>query len=144
VLTNGLRELQPDLLSARLVEEIVERTRQHVVLGGDFDAMPASASIRFWRGLQLLDGTSVAYRDAWELIHGAEPGHTFAPTVMPLITPRWRADLDRRIDYVLIRCDGGGGPTLRVTHWARTFTTPIDGVWGSDHFGLFAEFALNP
>lgn len=132
------------VMTARHVEEIVERTRQHVVLGGDFDAMPESASIRFWRGLQSLDDTSVAYRDAWELIHGAEPGHTFAPSVMPLITSRWRADLDRRIDYVLIRCGGGGGPTLRVTHCARTFTTPIDGVWGSDHFGLVAEFALNP
>jgi len=79
------------VITARLVEELVERTGQHVVLGGDFDAMPETASIRFSRGRQSLDATSVSYRDAWELTHGAEPGHTFAPSVMPLVTPRWRA-----------------------------------------------------
>jgi endonuclease/exonuclease/phosphatase family metal-dependent hydrolase len=130
------------VLTARAVEEIVERTGQHVVLGGDFDAMPQAASIRFWRGLQSLAGTSVAYRDAWELTHDAEPGHTFAPSITPIVTPRWRADLDRRIDYLLIRCGEGGGPTLRVTRCARTFTTPVDGVWGSDHFGVVADLDI--
>ncbi|MGH3877832.1 MAG: endonuclease/exonuclease/phosphatase family protein [Actinophytocola sp.] len=128
--------------TARLVEEIVERTGQHVVLGGDFDAMPESASIRFWRGLQSLDGTSVAYRDVWELTHGAEPGHTFAPSIMPLITPRWRTDLDRRIDYIMVRCEDGGGPTVHAVRCDRTFTTPVAGVWGSDHFGLIAELLV--
>jgi endonuclease/exonuclease/phosphatase family metal-dependent hydrolase len=126
------------VLTASFVEEIVDRTGQHVVLAGDFDAMPEAASMRFWRGLQALDGTSVAYRDAWQLTHGSEPGHTFAPSVMPLITDRWRNDLDRRIDYILIRCTGGG-PSMRVTRCERILDDPVDGVWGSDHFGVTAD-----
>jgi endonuclease/exonuclease/phosphatase family metal-dependent hydrolase len=126
------------VLTARFVEELVARTGQHVVLAGDMDAVPAAASIRFWRGLEALDGTSVSYRDAWELTHGAEPGPTFAPSVMPLMGREWQADLDRRIDYVFVRC-GREGPTMRVTHCARILDSPVDGVWGSDHFGVVAD-----
>jgi exonuclease III len=128
------------VLTASYVEEIVERTGQHVVLAGDFDAAPESASISFWRGLLSLDGTSVAYRDAWQLTHGDEQGYTFAPSMMPLLTESWRGDVDRRIDYILIRCTGGYGPSMRVTRCARTLDRPVDGVWGSDHFGVTADF----
>jgi endonuclease/exonuclease/phosphatase family metal-dependent hydrolase len=127
------------VLTAGFVEEIVERTGQHVVLAGDFDAVPDAASVRFWRGMQALDGTSVAYRDAWQLTHGDEPGPTFAPSVMPMITSSWQNDLDRRIDYILIRCTGGTGPGLKVTHCARILDAPVDGEWGSDHFGVTAD-----
>lgn len=127
------------VLTASFVEEIVARTGQHVVVAGDFDAMPEAASMRFWRGVQALDGTSVSYRDAWQLTHGDEPGPTFAPSVMPLITGSSQNDLDRRIDYVLIRCPGGGGPSMRVKHCARILDDPVDGAWGSDHFGVTAE-----
>lgn len=126
------------VLTANFVEEIVHRTGQQVVLAGDFDAMPASACLRFLRGLETLDGTSVAYRDAWELTHGDEPGPTFAPSVMPLLTESWGNDVDRRIDYILIRCTGGHGPGMRVTECERALDTPVDGVWGSDHFGVTA------
>lgn len=131
------RELQT-VTTARFVEEIAERSGQHVVLGGDLDAMPDAASVRFWRGLQSLHGTSVAYRDAWELTHGTEPGHTFPPSESPLITGRWQADLDRRIDYLFVRCVRHG-PTMAVRHCARTFDEPVTGAWGSDHFGLVAD-----
>jgi len=126
------------VLTASFVEEIVARTGQQVVLAGDFDATPTAESLRFLRGLQALDGTSVAYRDAWELTHGDEPGPTFAPSVVPIVTEGWCGDLDRRIDYVLIRCTGGRGPGMRVTECERVLDTPVDGVWGSDHFGVTA------
>ena len=129
------------VLTAGYVEELVERGHEHVVVAGDFDAMPDAASIRFWRGVEALDGTSVSYRDAWELTHGAEPGPTFAPSAMPLMTPEWQADLDRRIDYVFVRC-GREGPTLRVTHCERILDTPVAGAWGSDHFGVAADLEL--
>lgn len=122
------------------VEEIVARTGQHVVVARDFDAMPDAASIRFWRGAQALDGTSVAYRDAWQLTHTDEPGPTFAPSMTPLVTESWHNDLDRRIDYILIRCTGGKGPSMRITGCARVLDSPVDNVWGSDHFGVTAEF----
>jgi exonuclease III len=128
------------VLTASFVEEIVARTGQHVVVAGDFDAVPDAASIRFWRGVEALDGTSVAYRDAWQLTHADEPGPTFAPSVMPLVTESWHNDLDRRIDYILIRCTGGKGPSMRITACARVLDSPVDNVWGSDHFGVTAEF----
>jgi endonuclease/exonuclease/phosphatase family metal-dependent hydrolase len=127
------------VLTAGFVEEIVARTGQHVVLAGDFDAMPDAASVRFWRGEQALDGTSVAYRDAWQLTHRDEPGPTFAPSVVPLITEEWRHDLDRRIDYIFVRCVDGHGPSMSVTRCVRVLDVPVDDVWGSDHFGVTAD-----
>ncbi|MCT2583803.1 endonuclease/exonuclease/phosphatase family protein [Actinophytocola gossypii] len=131
------REVQA-VRTARFVEEIVERTGQHVLLGGDFDAMPDASSVRFWRGLHSLDGTSVSYRDAWELTHGGEPGATFAPSVNPLMEAHWQADLDRRIDYLLVRC-GREGPTMRVVECDRVFAGAVAGAWGSDHIGVLAQ-----
>jgi endonuclease/exonuclease/phosphatase family metal-dependent hydrolase len=54
------RELQA-VAAARFVEDLLDERRdiRHVVLAGDFNAVPDSASVRFWRGLQSLDGTSV-------------------------------------------------------------------------------------
>jgi endonuclease/exonuclease/phosphatase family metal-dependent hydrolase len=124
--------------TARFVEEIVERSGQRVVLGGDFDAVPEAGSVRFWRGEASLDGFSVGYRDAWELRHPGEPGVTFAPSVNPLVEPWWQADLDRRIDYLFVRC-GRAGPLLRVTECERIFAGQVAGAWGSDHFGLMAQ-----
>ena len=126
------------VLTAGYIEELVERSGQHVVLAGDMDAVPEADSIRFWRGLHALDGTSVSYRDAWELTHGAGPGPTFAPSTTPIMEDHWQTDLDRRIDYVFVRC-GRAGPSLRVTNACRTFEGPLDGVWPSDHFGVVAD-----
>src|SRR5687768_6270440 len=72
------RELQA-VASARFVEGLRQRHHRHVVVSGDFDAEPHSASVRFWTGRQSLDGTSVCYRDAWESTHPHEPGFTFDP-----------------------------------------------------------------
>jgi endonuclease/exonuclease/phosphatase family metal-dependent hydrolase len=131
------RELQA-VAAARFVEDLVADRRAHVVLAGDFDAVPDAASIRFLTGRQSLDGVSVCYRDAWESVHGTEPGHTFT-TRNPLVATGETAwDVDRRIDYVLVRC-GDHGPTLDVRACARLFDTPVDGVWASDHFGVVAD-----
>lgn len=124
--------------TARFVAEIVERTGQHVLVGGDFDAVPEAASVRFWRGLRSLGGTSVNCRDAWEPTHGTEPGPTFVPSVNPLVGPEWRGDVDRRIDYLLVRC-GRAGPTMRVEECDRVFAGPVAGAWGSDHAGVLAR-----
>jgi endonuclease/exonuclease/phosphatase family metal-dependent hydrolase len=48
------RELQA-VAASRLVEDLLgERELSYVVLAGDFNAAPDSASVRFWRGLQSL------------------------------------------------------------------------------------------
>ena len=123
--------------SARIVEEILDGTDRHVVLAGDFDATPDSASIRFWRGRQSLDGMSVYYQDAWEAVHGDEPGHTFTPD-NGLRSDAWRPRPGRRIDYVMVRC-GDHGATLDVTDCELAFARPVGGVWASDHFGVVAD-----
>jgi hypothetical protein len=134
------RELQA-AAGARLLEDAVTPHGAHVVLAGDFDAVPASASMRFWTGLQSLHDVSVAYRDAWETTHPGEDGHTFSPT-NPLVTSgNWPLELGRRIDYILVRCDEHG-PTLRIDSCRRVFDAAVDGVWPSDHFGVVADLSV--
>ena len=97
------RELQA-AERARFVEEKLAVRDLHVVLMGDFDDTPDSSSVRFWTGRQSLEGLSVAYRDAWEAVHPADPGHTFSP-INPLVPAgEMSLELGRRIDYILVRC----------------------------------------
>ncbi len=133
------REIQT-VAAARTVEELAESRQCHVVVAGDLDADPNAASIRFWTGRQSLVRLSVCYRDAWESAHPNDPGHTFSPEnpYVAAQVPDWPF---RRIDYIFVRCDGSG-PTLNIATCSRTFDTPRDGVWGSDHFGLVADFSV--
>jgi endonuclease/exonuclease/phosphatase family metal-dependent hydrolase len=135
------RELQT-VIAARTIEEIAEGREVHVVLAGDLDATPDAASVRFWRGRQSLGGMSVCYRDAWGSTHPDEPGHTFTAE-NPLVTAEnwdWELELGRRIDHVLVRCTDHG-PTLDIRDCERIFDEPVDGVWGSDHFGVAADLS---
>jgi endonuclease/exonuclease/phosphatase family metal-dependent hydrolase len=129
--------------TASFIERLVAERERHVVVAGDFDATPDPASLRFWRGRQGLGDTSVCYRDAWEHTHRDEPGHTFTPETPLVAEGTWPLDRGRRIDYVLVRC-AGHGPSLDITACARTFDQPVDGVWGSDHFGVVADLAVAP
>ncbi|MFE1199951.1 endonuclease/exonuclease/phosphatase family protein [Streptomyces olivaceoviridis] len=132
------REAQA-IAAARLVEAMAGSG--HVVLLGDFDAPPDSASVRFWTGRQSLGGLSVCYRDAWEAAHPGEPGHTFSP-VNPLVRQGEMPEEEgRRVDYIMVRCDDYG-PTLRVGLCEQVFSEPVDGVWASDHYGLVADLLL--
>jgi endonuclease/exonuclease/phosphatase family metal-dependent hydrolase len=72
------RELQA-VMSARALEHLAAEKGRQVIVAGDLDADPASASVRFWTGRQSLDRTSVCYRDVWESTHPDEAGHTFTP-----------------------------------------------------------------
>ena len=129
--------------TASFIERLVAERERHVVVAGDFDATPDSASLRFWRGRQGLGDTSVCYRDTWEHTHSDQPGHTFTPETPLVAEGTWPLDRGRRIDYVLVRC-ADHGPSLDITACARTFDQPVDGVWGSDHFGVVADLAVAP
>jgi endonuclease/exonuclease/phosphatase family metal-dependent hydrolase len=128
------------LATARFIEDLVSGDPRHVVVAGDFDATPEATSIRFWSGRHALDGTSVAYRDAWETRHPDRPGYTFMPGHNPLVSGNWPMDMNRRIDYVFVRC-GDHGPTLAIASCEPLFDQPVRGVWASDHFGVTAELA---
>jgi endonuclease/exonuclease/phosphatase family metal-dependent hydrolase len=134
------RELQTVLVAA-LLEQMVAERPLHVIVAGDLDADPDAASIRFWTGRQSLDGLSICYRDAWESTHPGEPGHTFTPENGLMTAPDWPC---RRIDYIFVRSGDGGGPSLTITSCERTFIEPVNGMWGSDHYGLVADLALPP
>jgi endonuclease/exonuclease/phosphatase family metal-dependent hydrolase len=139
---------QQAVAGARFVEQIVGELAHHerelpVVLLGDFDAAPDAASIRFWTGRQSLDRTSVCYQDAWEAVHPGQAGHTFTPDNCLVRAGEMALERGRRIDYVMVRC-GPHGPALDVTRCQRVLDQPVDGVWASDHFGVFADLQLPP
>ncbi|TDU83918.1 endonuclease/exonuclease/phosphatase family metal-dependent hydrolase [Kribbella voronezhensis] len=133
-----VRERQA-VTAARWIEELVGvRADLPVVLLGDFDADAQAASIRFWTGRQSLDELSVRYEDAWESGHRDEPGHTFSPANPLVPAGEMKLERGRRIDYIMVR-SGIHGPLLDVRDCRIVFDEPVDGVWVSDHFGLFAE-----
>jgi endonuclease/exonuclease/phosphatase family metal-dependent hydrolase len=134
------REIQTVAAARRIEETVADRGPAHVVLAGDLNAFPEAASIRFLRGLQSLDSTSVCYRDSWAVAHPGEPGHTFAPASNPLVMEDndMRIDVDRRIDYVFVRYDERG-PSLDVARCELAFAEPVDGIWASDHYGVVAD-----
>jgi endonuclease/exonuclease/phosphatase family metal-dependent hydrolase len=139
------RELQA-VATARVVEDLADR---QVVLVGDLDADPESASVRFWAGRQSLGGTSVCYRDSWESAHPDDPGPTFTPVDNPMVKrQRFRDQLMfwdwpfRRIDYIFVRFGSHCGGALEIRSCRRIFDTTVDGIWASDHFGVMADLAF--
>jgi endonuclease/exonuclease/phosphatase family metal-dependent hydrolase len=107
------------------------------VLVGDFNTDPESAEIRFLKGLQSLDGRGAYFCDAWEWAGDGGKGATWS-NVNPHAA-RWYWP-NRRIDYVLVghpRADGAG----RIEACKLVFAEPADGVWPSDHFGVFASLS---
>lgn len=132
------RELQA-VRTARAIERLLADRPGHVIVAGDFDADPDATSMRFWTGRHALDGLSVCYRDSWAAVHPGEPGHTFVPGNPCSAGWDWPY---RRIDYILIRCDGRGGPTLAISNCELTCDQAATTV--SDHYGLVAELTLPP
>jgi endonuclease/exonuclease/phosphatase family metal-dependent hydrolase len=118
----------------------VRETPAHVILGGDLDAEPDAASLRFLTGNQSLESMSVCYRNAWDAVHPGEPGETF--TRRNAIAPdSWPY---QRIDHLLVRCGSNGNPTLVPERCDIQFDVPVDGIWASNHFGVSADFSLSP
>lgn len=109
------RELQA-VACAQFIEESIAARDLHVILLGDLDDSPDSASIRFWTGRQSLHEVSVAYRDAWEATHPGDPGHTFSPTNPLTRTGEMSLELGRRMSPLvgesLIKTRTAYGPVI--------------------------------
>lgn len=134
------RELQA-VRAAQVLEDLCGERQRHVVVLGDFDATPDSASVQFWTSRRSLEGMSVCYSDAWELGGPGGAGHTFT-RANPLVRAGQVATaIDRRIDYVLLRA-GMHGPSLEVVDCRLAFAEPRKGRYASDHFGVVADLAL--
>lgn len=114
------------------------------ILVGDMNAEPDSTEIRFLNGRHELDGFSAHFYDAWAVAGDGGPGHTWCNR------NEYAAiglEPDRRIDYVFV-----GYPSLhpdaygvgKVEHCRVVCDDVSDGVWPSDHFGLYAELRTDP
>jgi endonuclease/exonuclease/phosphatase family metal-dependent hydrolase len=106
------------------------------LLVGDFNAEPDAAEIRFLRGLQSMNGKSVYFADCYAICAG--PGGATFSRMNPYAAVC--REPDRRIDYIFVR-----GPDDRLRGEpleARVcFDTPVEDVWPSDHFGVFARIS---
>jgi endonuclease/exonuclease/phosphatase family metal-dependent hydrolase len=113
------------------------------VLLGDFNAAPDADEIRFLTGLCAIDGKTVYFADAW-VFAGEGPGYTYDRANDYAAKAR---EPSRRIDYIFVR-----GPDRQFRgepmHAELAFNTldknAAERVWPSDHFGLFADLAIEP
>jgi endonuclease/exonuclease/phosphatase family metal-dependent hydrolase len=125
----------------RLVELVSElapvgKTFPPIVMG-DFNAEPESDEIRFMRGFATLNGQSVFFADAWA--YGGTDGAGFTFDRRNPYAARAH-EPPRRIDYIFVR-----GPDAQLRgeplHTRLVLDEPTDGVWPSDHFGLYSEIS---
>jgi endonuclease/exonuclease/phosphatase family metal-dependent hydrolase len=110
------------------------------VVVGDFNAEPDSDEIRYLQGLHSLDGRSVLFYDAWRLAGDDGPGTTWSNRNAYAVKEH---EPNRRIDYIFT-----GYPTRqgegRIESCRVVCDAEEEGVWPSDHFGVFAELAGQP
>ncbi len=114
------------------------------IVVGDFNAEPDSNEIRFMRGLATIEQKSAMFYDAWSVAGDGGPGYTWSNTnafASIALEP------ERRIDYIF------AGYPVRMTeeHGVGKIVTcrvvcddEVDGVWPSDHFGVYAELRTEP
>jgi len=113
-----------------------------VVVAGDFNTAPEARCIRYFCGLDSLEGRGTFFRDAYARRHPGDAGFTWSSRNPCAV--RW-VEQNRRIDYVFVR-----GPVTRqgertIEDSRIVLDTPgSDGVWPSDHFGVFAVIRLTP
>ena len=110
------------------------------LLVGDFNAEPESSEIRYVTGLQSIAGRSVALLDAWRTVGGGGSGITWSNDNC---YARSALEPDRRIDYIF-----AGFPTQtgvgRIESCRVVCDDEREGVWPSDHFGVYAELRTEP
>ena len=113
------------------------RDKNHLpaILVGDFNTDPESAEIRYLKGLQSLQGASAYWCDAWEQAGDGGKGATWSKNNDFAAWAPWP---NRRIDYIFVaqpRLDSAGA----IENCTVVCNERLDGVWPSDHFGVFAR-----
>ncbi len=105
------------------------------ILVGDFNAHDQAAEIRYLKGLQSLAESSTYFVDAWEFAGDGTDGTTWSRRNG--FASGWLLP-NRRIDYVFVghpRLPDGAG---LVESCQVVCDQAVDGVWPSDHFGVYA------
>jgi endonuclease/exonuclease/phosphatase family metal-dependent hydrolase len=110
------------------------------VLVGDFNAEPDADEIRFLTGGHALGGRTIYLHDAWRVAGSGSDGITWSnrnPYARLALEP------ERRIDYVF-----AGYPTSqglgRIERCHVVCNDEKNGVWPTDHFGVYAELRTEP
>jgi endonuclease/exonuclease/phosphatase family metal-dependent hydrolase len=111
------------------------------LMTGDFNCTPDSEVHRYLTGRVALHGQSTYWRDAYQRRHPHSDGFTWSarnPYVARAV------ERDRRIDFVFAGPMRDGGPGA-IMHSRVVLDLPdSNGVFPSDHFGVFAEIACVP
>lgn len=120
------------------------RTRQRdlpSIMAGDFNATPDADSVLFLTGRKSLHGKSTYWRDAFARIRPHSDGYTWSARNPQVAS---HVERNRRIDFVFVGAlnpDGRG--SILDARVALDVPGP-DGIFGSDHFGVYVELALDP
>jgi endonuclease/exonuclease/phosphatase family metal-dependent hydrolase len=132
-----LRERQVQALVEFIEANAQPKATTGPIIAGDFNAEPDSTAIRYLTGLTSLAGKSTYFQDAWRLAGDGGPGLTWSRVNANAAKEH---EPDRRIDYIFsgVHLDTGAGRPLECHVVADE---PVDGVWPTDHFGVFAVLA---
>ena len=112
-----------------------------VIVGGDFNSHPDSTGIQFLRNQGFEDTWAAAHPGDESCTNCSDPTQNyFNPFTIGAnqFPDQSDQDIDERIDYIFTR-----GPGLRAVASTLTFNQPTDGIWMSDHYGVFTTLALN-
>jgi endonuclease/exonuclease/phosphatase family metal-dependent hydrolase len=108
------------------------------VLVGDLNSDPESDEIRMLTGRAAAPVPGVMWRDVWEwtgAVARGDMGYTWSNDNAFAAAS---LDVPRRIDFAMVAAPKAGGCGHPVS--ARVIgNEAIDGIWGSDHFGIAVE-----
>ena len=135
--TTHLETFSPDIQAEQTSELLAAPLNSELplILAGDLNS---DANLQSWSNgpaVSILE--SAGFQEAWSKLRPNNPGLTWP---LHAEDPTGPATLLQRIDLILTR-----GDNLKVKSIFRTGLSPsVKGVWGSDHAGVFATFALKP
>lgn len=110
------------------------------VLTGDFNCTPESLVHQFLTGRASLGGRGTYWRDCYQRRHPHSDGFTWSAR-NPYVARS--VERNRRVDYVFVGPMKDDGPGA-VVHARVVLDLPGgDDCYPSDHFGVFAEIALD-
>jgi endonuclease/exonuclease/phosphatase family metal-dependent hydrolase len=126
-------------LAACVGDQVRRREANPVVLGADLNAVPWSDEVRHLTGAAGPYEPGFVLVDAWDAAGNEGRGDTWSAANGRV--PARAVHPNRRLDYVLVswpRRRGAG----HVASCRLAGTSPVDGVWPSDHHAVVADLDL--
>ncbi|MCU1280137.1 MAG: putative secreted protein [bacterium] len=109
------------------------------LMTGDFNCTPDSLVHQFLTGRASLQGHGTYWRDCFQRRHPHSDGFTWSAR-NPYVARS--VERNRRVDYVFVGPMKDDGPGAVLHARVVLDLSGHDGVFPSDHFGVFAEIAL--